>query len=179
MSRPDVETSSRAQRGVCLTGVRPFVVFLLLLAALTLAPSDAAAQRRGRHGSLIHGPVDAGLRGGRDFENHAWTLGAQLRVPVGQSLELRPSGDLLLPRDAGTGWQLNGDAAIRFGGGDVYAGGGVAFLHPDGGDTETGYNLFFGLTTSASIWKPFLEFRWTFVNDTSPFRLMLGFNRQL
>jgi hypothetical protein len=23
-------------------------------------------------------------------------------------------------------------------------------------------------------YKPFLEFRWTFINDTSPFRLMLG-----
>jgi hypothetical protein len=23
--------------------------------------------------------------------------------------------------------------------------------------------------------RPFLEFRWTFVNDTSPFRLALGF----
>lgn len=100
-------------------------------------------------------------------------------LPFRQNLELRPSGDLIFPRDAGTGWQLNGDAAIRFGTGDVYGGGGIALVHPDGGDTETGYNLFFGFKVSDSRWRPFLEFRWTFVNDTSPFRLMLGFNRQL
>jgi hypothetical protein len=152
-------------------------VLLVLLLALT--PSDADAQRPSRRGSLLSGPIEAGLRGGRDFENDAWTVGGQLRLPLRQNFELRPSGDLLFPEDAGTGWQLNGDAAIRFGSGDVYAGGGIAFLHPDAGDTETGYNLFFGVGVSASLWKPFLEFRWTFVEDTSPFRLMLGFSRQL
>jgi hypothetical protein len=154
---------------------------LLLLALLLLAPNKADAQRRARSTSLIHGPVEAGVRVGRDFENHAWLTGAQLRVPVGRNLELRPSGDLLFPRDEGMGWQLNGDAAIRFGQGGIYAGGGVAFLHPKGGDTSTGYNLFFGLATTEarSRWKPFLEFRWTFVDETSPFRLMLGVNRQL
>src|SRR5687768_4315720 len=88
--------------------------FLALLAALT--PSDADAQRRSRRGnSVFSGPIEAGLRGGRDFGNDTWTLGGQLRLPVRQRLELRPSGDLLFPEDAGTGWQLNGDAAIRFG----------------------------------------------------------------
>jgi hypothetical protein len=44
-------------------------------------------------------------------------------------------------------------------------------------DTETGYNLFFGLSTAApnEPTKGFLEFRWTFVDGTSPFRLALGF----
>jgi hypothetical protein len=115
---------------------------------------------------------------GRDFENKAWTVGAQVSAPLGQRLELRPSGDLLFPRGEGMGWQLNGDAAIRLGqGGGLYAGGGVAFVHPDDADTETGYNLFFGLTTAApdQPTKGFLEFRWTFVDDTSPFRLALGF----
>lgn len=148
----------------------------LVLLALALAPSDAAAQRRQRGTPLLSGPIEAGLRGGRDFENHAWTLGGQIRVPIRRNFELRPSGDLLFPRDDGMGWQANGDAAIRFGSGDVYGGGGIAFLHPDGGDIDTGYNLFFGLSTSHVRGKPFLEFRWTFINDASPFRLMLGFS---
>lgn len=169
-------TRSLASLGRKYWGLLPLLLSLLLTA---LVPSEATAQRRARSGSLIQGPIQAGLRGGRDFENDAWTLGAQIRVPLRQNFELRPSGDLLFPSDDGMGWQLNGDAAIPFGSGDVYAGGGIAFLHPDGGDTETGYNLFFGVSTSASLWKPFLEFRWTFVDETSPFRLMLGFNRQL
>jgi hypothetical protein len=150
----------------------PLAALVLILALL---PTEGAAQRRGRGQSLIHGPIEVGLRVGRDFENHAWSLGGQVEVPVGRNLELRPSGDLFFPKGGKTGWQLNGDGAIRFGQ-TLYAGGGIAFVHLDGGDTETGYNIFFGARASASQrLRPFLEFRWTFVNDTSPFRLALGF----
>ena len=155
---------------------------LAALLAILLAPSPASAQfRRGREG-LFHGPLSLGARVGRDFENHAWSAGGQVSLPVGSHLELRPSGDLFFPRHGDTGWQVNGDAAIHLGqGGGLYAGGGVAFAHPGGGETKTGYNLFFGLSTAAPAdkVKPFVEFRWTFVNDTSPFRLALGFNYRL
>ncbi|HYC33334.1 MAG TPA: hypothetical protein VEB59_13670, partial [Gemmatimonadales bacterium] len=90
--------------------------------------------------------------------------------------------DLVFPRDDGMGWQLNGDGAIRLGqGGGLYVGGGIALVHPDDGGTLTGYNLFFGLGTAppSDRMKPFLEFRWTKVEDTRPFRLMTGFLYQL
>ena len=148
---------------------------VLLLAAVSLLPADVAAQRRGT--GILSGPLQAGPRLGRDFENKAWSVGAQAAVPVGRNLDLRPSGDLFFPRDEGMGWQLNGDGAVRFGDGSLYAGGGIALVHPDDSDTETGYNLFFGLSTAppAQRSKGFIEFRWTFVDDTSPFRLALGF----
>jgi hypothetical protein len=156
----------------------------IVLLVLLLTPSTAAAQRRGAGGlaGLFHGPISIGPRVGRDFENHAWSVGGQVSVPVGSNLELRPSGDLFFPKDGETGWQANGDAAIHIGqGGGLYAGGGIAFAHPGGGETKTGYNLFFGLSTAAPSekLKPFAEFRWTFVNDTSPFRLALGFSYRL
>ncbi|MGH7578646.1 MAG: hypothetical protein ACREM9_00620, partial [Gemmatimonadales bacterium] len=140
-----------------------------LLAALLLLPGEAAAQRRSP--GLLSGPLEVGPRIGRDFENKAWSVGGQLAAPLGRNLELRPSGDLFFPRDEGMGWQLNGDAAIRFGeGGGLYGGGGIAFVHPDDSDTETGYNLFFGLSTAPpdQRTKAFVEFRWTFVDDNSP-----------
>jgi hypothetical protein len=149
---------------------------LALVSALGLAPGDALAQRR--QAGFLSGPLQAGLRVGRDFKNKAWSVGGQVAAPLGRNLELRPSGDLFFPRDEGMGWQLNGDAAVRFGqGGGFYGGGGIALVHPDDSETETGYNLFFGLSTAApdQRTKGFLEFRWTFVNDTSPFRLALGF----
>jgi hypothetical protein len=145
----------------------------ILLGLALVYPADAAAQRGARLGGLSAGP-----RVGRDFENKAWTVGGQVSVPLGQRLELRPSGDLLFPKGEGMGWQLNGDAAVRLGqGGGLYAGGGIAFVHPDDADVETGYNLFFGLSTAApdEPTRGFLEFRWTFVDDSSPFRLALGF----
>jgi hypothetical protein len=109
-------------------------------------------------------------------------VGGQASAMLGRNLELRPSGDLFFPRGGKMGWQVNGDADIRIGqGGGLYAGGGVAFVHPNGGKTSTGYNLFFGLTTAPPLQriKPFAEFRWTFVDHTSPFRLALGFDYRL
>src|SRR5439155_4737467 len=93
---------------------------------LLLAPAHASAQY-GRGGGLFR-TLSLGPRVGRDFENHAWSVGAQVSLPVGQNLELRPSGDLFFPRDGDTGWQANGDAAIHIGqGGGLYGGGGIAF----------------------------------------------------
>ncbi len=154
---------------------------VLALTIMLVAPAGASAQHR-RSGGLVSGPVDIGARAGRDFENHAWSLGAQVSVPVGRNLEIRPSGDIFFPRDGATGWQANGDAAFHIGQtGGLYAGGGIAFAHPGNGETKRGYNLFFGLGAAASQQriKPFVEFRWTFVNDTSPFRLALGFEYRL
>ena len=146
----------------------------VLLALALAVPADAAAQRGGFGSGLSAGP-----RVGRDFENKAWSVGGQLSAPLGERLELRPSGDLLFPKGAGMGWQVNGDAAVHFGqGGGLYAGGGVALVRfDDDADAETGYNLFFGLSTAApqEPTKGFFEFRWTFVDGTSPFRLALGF----
>ena len=152
------------------------------ISILALLPGVSAAQARGRHSGLIKGPIEAGFRVGRDFENHAWSVGLLASIPVEQRLQLRPSGDLFFPKDGKTGWQANGDAAIPFGpGGTVYGGGGIAFVHLNGDKTRTGYNLFFGLipSTAQNGSRPFLEFRWTFVHDTSPFRLALGFTRQI
>jgi hypothetical protein len=155
---------------------------VVLLALSGAWPAGAAAQYRGQGSGLIHGPIEAGIRTGRDFENHAWSLGGQLRIPVRRNLELRPSADLFFPKHGPTGWQANGDAAIRLGqGGGLYAGGGIAFVHLGDSGTETGYNLFFGLSTAPpqARTKPFVEFRWTFLDDTSPFRLAVGISHVL
>jgi hypothetical protein len=149
----------------------------VLLGLIFAFPADAAAQGR-RSGSFSTG-ISAGPRVGRDFGNKTWLVGGQVQVPVGERLELRPSGDLLFRKGERMGWQVNGDGAIHFGqGGGLYAGGGIAFARLAGdADTETGYNLFVGLSTAApdEPTKGFVEFRWTFLDGTSPFRIALGF----
>ena len=152
-------------------------MIVVLAVAFALLPETAAAQRRGGGGGLFQGALEAGLRTGRDFENHAWSLGALMRIPFHQKLELRPSADAFFPEHGKTGWQANGDADIMFGPGrTVYGGGGIALVNLDGRKTWTGYNLFFGLipAQAEAKTKPFVEFRWTFVNNTSPFRLVAG-----
>src|SRR5687768_3189408 len=150
---------------------------LLGIAVLAATPAAGAAQARG--GSPMR--LAAGVRGGHDFENDAWSAGAQLSIPVFQRFELRPSGDWYFGDETPFRWQLNADGAIRFGpGGTVYGGGGAAFARVRPlGKVKTGYNLFVGVVPArpgAKI-RPFVEARWTWVNDLSPFRLVAGFDK--
>jgi opacity protein-like surface antigen len=142
------------------------------------SPADAQLRRKS---SGWHG-VNVGARGGRDFENHAWSLGGQVTVPAGARIELRPSGDYYFGDRTAFRWQLNADATMSFGlSRQLYGGGGAAFTQVRAlSKVKTGYNLFFGLLSNAATRrKMFLEFRWTFVNQASPFRLVLGFHQAL
>jgi hypothetical protein len=155
----------------------PLVLLATLTAGAVLLPQTCAAQYRGGSG------LTAGFRGGRDFENHAWSTGAQLGLPLGSRLEFRPSGDYYFGDQTPFRWQLNADGIIRLGPGrSVYGGGGAAFTRVRPlATTKTGYNIFFGFdfAPTRARSKPFIEFRWTFVNDTSPFRIVIGINRLL
>ena len=118
-----------------------------LLLALLAVPTAVSAQGRGS--SLFSGPISVGPRVGRDFSNKAWSVGGQASALLGTNFELRPSGDVFFRRGERWSWQLNGDAALRFGNaGGLYGGGGIALVGQDDADTETGYNLFFGLSTA-------------------------------
>lgn len=143
-------------------------------------PSLATAQWARQRGLPS---LSAGLRGGRDFENHAWSLGAQAALRVQDRLEVRPSGDYFLGDRTPFRWQLNADLIQTFGPRRrVYGGGGAAFTRVRAlSSVKTGYNLFFGfvLAEPEARSRMFLEFRWTFVNRTSPFRLVLGVNQSL
>jgi hypothetical protein len=143
-------------------------------------PTCGEAQLRRRNGST---GLSVGIRGGRDFENHAWSLGAHAGYQLQNRLEIRPSGDYYFGDETAFRWQLNADLVQSFGPqGSVYGGAGAAFTQVRAlASVKTGYNLFFGLRLSrpAARRKLFTEFRWTFVNDTSPFRLVVGFSQPL
>jgi hypothetical protein len=142
--------------------------------------TDGEAQLRRRNSSTR---VSAGIQGGRDFENHAWSLGAHAGLQLQNRTEIRPSGDYYFGDETPFRWQLNADLTQSFGPQrSIYAGGGAAITYVRAlSSVKTGYNLFFGLGLSrpAARRKLFAEFRWTFVNDTSPFRLVMGFTQAL
>ena len=56
------------------------------LLVLLAPPGPVAAQGRGGKQSFFHGPLSVGPRAGRDFENHAWSLGGQVSLPVGANI---------------------------------------------------------------------------------------------
>lgn len=154
---------------------------VLCVAVWYTAATPAAAQLARKSGGGWHG-INAGIRGGRDFENHAWSVGGQVTIPVLQRVELRPSGDYFLGDRSPFRWQANADATMSFGPRrTIYGGAGAAFTRVRPlSKVKTGYNLFFGVVAEAKTRrKAFLEFRWTFVNRTSPFRLVFGINQAL
>ena len=150
---------------------------VLAIAVLAATPAAGAAQARG--GSPMR--LGAGVRGGHDFENDAWSSGGQASIPLYQRFELRPSGDWYFGDETPFRWQLNADGAIRFGpGGTFYGGGGAAFARVRALETvKAGYNLFVGVVPArpGGTMRPFIEARWTWVNDVSPFRLVAGFDK--
>ena len=161
---------------------------LLVLCCVSFQSAQAQRRRapsRDNGFDWTSGPVEFGVRGGHSFDERVASAGAQLRVPLLRQLLIVPSGDVFLGDEAESEWQLNGDLALspdELGG--LYAGIGVAFASqdPDGDEdeeVETGYNLFAGLAGSSLFdarLKPFVEARWTYLEDFSPFRLALGIN---
>lgn len=166
-----------------MSGGRLTATVVVLAAVLMLfLPDDAAAQRRSQTPGFFEGPISVGIRSGRAFTDKAWTVGGQVELPLHGNIKLRPSGDLVFPDHAGMGYQANGDAVLYLGqGGGLYVGGGAALVHRHGGDTETGYNGLFGLSTAQSqqTTKGFIEFRWTRINDDTPFMAAIGFMHRL
>lgn len=129
-------------------------------------------------------PIEFGIRGGYDFAESTGIAGAQIRVPIIEQLFVMPSADVFFD-ESPTEWQANADVAIRpeaLGG--IYAGAGAAFLKrdlaaDDDDDVEVGYNLFAGIDGGSVLDTsliPFVEARWTDVDEYDPFRLMVGFN---
>ena len=144
--------------------------------------------RRASPSSSPLGALEFGVRGGYDFDQDVPSAGAQLRIPIFRPLYLVPSGDVFFD-DSATEWQLNADLLIRpVGLAGLYGGAGAAFVNSqlfdadaanDDDETEVGLNVVVGLD-GGRIWyttvRPFVEARWTTVEDIQPFRLVAGIN---
>jgi hypothetical protein len=125
-----------------------------------------------------------GVRGGYDFDDDAGMAGAQFRIPVAPALAFAPSADVFLG-DSPSDWQINLDALVRPAAlGGLYGGIGAGFLNRDfegldDNETEVGLNLVLGVESGRirnTTVRPFVEGRWTLVDDYDTFRLAAGIN---
>lgn len=158
------------------------VLWLPLLAVITSAP--AVPQHVGTGAATrLRGVLPAvGVRGGFQFTVQAWSLGADVRLPLRGRLGLLASGDYFLA-EIGSPWQMNLDAVLHVGGtGTGYVGAGVAVAHRAVGvasdEMTAGLNLLVGLEPprlrARTPLRPFLETRWTVVEGRSPIHLVFG-----
>lgn len=132
-----------------------------------------------------------GVRTGYDFNANIWSAGGQFGIPIGP-IQFIPSGDVFFV-EGDLDWQINLDAALPlelgFGrllggiGAGLYGGGGLAIIYRDiagasEDGTKVGTNLIIGIRLplrSIHI-QPFVEARWTFVDEENPFHLIAGIN---
>lgn len=163
------------------------LAMMLVMGAETLDAQcrGSRCRDRDRHRSWQPaGPPELGVRGGYDFGDDTPMAGFQVRIPIIRQLFLLPSADVFFD-DSPSEWQANLDLALRpVSLGGVYGGAGVAFLDRDftaSGERETqvGYNLFAGLDGGRVLdtrLRPYVEARWSGVDDYHPFRLVVGGN---
>lgn len=127
-----------------------------------------------------------GLRIGNDFENEQYLLGGQFWMPVGHFWSFAPNFEYYFVDEKAsyTRWQFNGDLIFKpaprkplhFGGGLA-----VNYLTPSQGDSETefGGNVLAGLDFSGlrrASMHPYIQARWTFLEDDNYFSLIGGIN---
>ena len=148
---------------------------LAMAFALTLALAAPAAARAQRS--------HIGPHAGYNFDIDRALIGAQLLLPLSRSVELYPSFDYYFV-DQGSLIGLSGDLKFRVptGGPSVlYVGGGVNFLRASAGgasDTDTGWDLLFGLESRLGMTHPYIEGR-VLNHSSSAFQLVAGLNLTL
>lgn len=168
------------------------LVKLALLFTLAVTAPLAAQRRTPRHLRVVdRPPAELGVRAGYSWDLDAWSVGAQVRLPLGYTVAIVPSADYDF---LATGYQLqlNLDAVVTpFPRRMLYAGGGLAIVHLDPGNsfaltafsTKAGGNLFVGFEPGfrrrAAI-RPIGEVRWTFLSyggsTHTTMRLLFGLN---
>jgi hypothetical protein len=148
---------------------------VLLLFTAQVLDAQRARVWAGRR-SIGRPAVELGVRSGYDFDVDGVTVGAQLRLPVGPTIEVVPSADYLFVADA-TAWQVNADLMVRTGFLQLlYAGLGAALTHRPFSignvtiveEAEWGLNLLAGVSAPRFLpWRvrPYAEARWTFVSE--------------
>jgi len=142
-----------------------------LLVGLLLGSAAVPAQAQRSH---------IGPHAGYNFDIERALIGAQLLLPVGRRVELYPSFDYYFV-DGGSLIGFSGDIKFRFptGGPSVlYVGGGVNLLRASSGgasNTDTGWDILFGLESRLGITHPYFEGR-VLNHNSSAFQLAVGLN---
>jgi len=149
----------------------------IVMVGLAVVATTAQGQRRVRGGRAVRVErPSVGARIGYDFDVDHVFIGGQLNLPVGRRWGLVPSAEFY-PGLSGSLFRLNAD--VKYHPPTVYGlfyfGAGFAYLHA-GGASDAGANLFAGWEgRQARPFKPFLEAKFVFADNTS-FNVLAGLN---
>jgi hypothetical protein len=163
-------------------------IVLLAVVASLVSVEVAEAQRHGdRHRDGVRGRMERrvapqttiGVRGLYDFDTRDFGIGGHGQLPLGRLLRLAPSVEVYLGET--TTWQVNADVMASL----LLLRGGLGLALVDGArtgdpavtDPQLGLNLFAGLQSPRRRGvRPFVDARWTYLEDETPLRLVAGVN---
>ena len=125
-----------------------------------------------------------GVRFGNDFKNEQLFAGAHFSLPMGIFWKFVPSADYYFTKNDSTKWQFNGDFLFKPNPkGIFYLGSGVAVQYLNTNEKteqmDFGGNLILGLDfgkTRGTAMYPYLQARWTFIDEEEYFSFLGGIN---
>ena len=158
-----------------MSGLTARVAIVVVGMAVVATAAQGQRRMRGGRAVMVDRPA-VGPRIGYDFDFKHVFIGGQLNLPVGRRWGLVPSAEFY-PGETGAPFRLNAD--LKYHPPTVYGlfyfGAGFAYLHASGA-SDAGGNLFAGWEgRRARPFKPFLEARVVFANNTS-FNVLAGLN---
>ncbi len=161
-------------------------VLLLFFALLSLESlmAQPRSRRFPRQRPQIEQHASLGLRLGNDFESEQYFAGAHFWLPLGIFWKFVPAAEYYFTEDELTRWQFNGDFLFKpQPNGLLHFGGGVAVQYLDSKSVteqiDFGGNLIVGLDFGrrrGPAMFPFIQARWTFIEEESYFSVLGGIN---
>lgn len=160
------------------------VMMMAILVIFTSALSAQHRPRRFRKQPRYQPSSSIGLRFGNDFKQDQYLAGAHFWLPVGIFWQFMPSADYYFTDDDTRRWQFNGDFVFKpRPAGVLYFGGGLAVQYLTfNQQTDVGGNVLVGLEFGGlrkPAMYPYLQARWTFLEDQEYFSLLGGINLML
>ncbi len=157
--------------------------FLIMLFVVNTVFAQPRRRKIHRPRRQIEQPSAIGLRVGNDFENEQLMAGGHLWLPLGVLWKFVPSAEYYFTENDTTRWQFNGDFLFKPNPrGFFYLGAGVAVQYLDSEyvseEFDFGGNLIAGMEFGRirSPITPYIQARWTFIDDDQFFTLLGGIN---
>lgn len=157
---------------------------MTMMAIVVICTSTLSAQqrpRRFRKRPMIRPTSSIGLRIGNDFKHDQYLAGAHFWLPVGIFWKFMPSADYYFTESDVKRWQFNGDLVFKpRPAGALHFGGGLAVQYLTVNEqTDIGGNVLVGLEFGGRrkpVIYPYIQARWTFLEDQEYFSLLGGIN---
>lgn len=155
------------------------VMVIIVISANTIFAQPRP--RRFRQQPMLRPTSSLGLRGGYDFKQDQYLVGAHFWLPVGIFWDFIPGVDYYFTDNDSKRWQFNGDLVFKpRPTGPLYFGGGLAvqYLTLDE-QTDIGGNILVGLQFGRlrkPVMYPYIQARWTLLADQRYLSLLGGIN---